>query len=115
MNLLAQAASNGDFIIKNESGNMTIKSPLRPEITNLSELFNTLLKFLLPFAIVIFFVMSMYAGYLLLSSQGSADKIKQAQGIFMSSIVGFVLLLTAFLIVRIVAHIFGFGGGILPQ
>ena len=115
MSLLAQAESTGDLILKNESGVMTIKSPLRAEITDLSSLFNTMITIALPLAMLIFFCVTIYAGFILLTSEGSADKIKQAQGIFKSSIIGLILLLVAFLIVRIVATIFGFGGGILPQ
>ena len=116
LTLLAEA-DNGSLIIKGNgtSGDITIKSPLRSEITDISSLINVFMSFLFPLALIIIFLMFVYAGYLYLSSEGSPDKVKQAQGVITSSIVGFILLFVAFFVVRLVASFFGFQGGILPK
>lgn len=114
LSLLSQ--NTGDLIIKGDAGeDFSIKSPLRSEITDISGLIDVLLTFLFPLAAVLLFVMLSYAGFVYLNSEGAPDKIKQAQGIITSSIIGLILLFLAFFIIRIVSSIFGFDGGILPS
>ena len=109
-------ADTGDLIIKDGVGqNFSIKSPLRSEISDLSGLMNVLVSFIFPFAAVLLFVMLCYAGFVYISSEGSADKVNQAKAIITSSIIGLILLFLAFFIIRIVSAIFGFEGGILPS
>lgn len=115
--ILADASGSGGLIIRGDgnSGDLTIRNPLRSEISDVSGLVNVLMGFLLPVALLIIFLMFIYAGYLFLSSEGSAEKVKQAQGVIVSSIIGLVLLFFAFFIIRLISSIFGFQGGILPS
>lgn len=91
----------------------SIESPLRDDIATVSDLINILIDFLIPFAILILFLMFVYTGYTFLTSRGNPEKIKQARGIITSALIGFVLLVMAFFIVRIIGTIFNFSGGIL--
>ena len=46
-------------------------------------------------------------------SQGAPDKIKSAQAKFTTGIIGLVLLLLSYIIVRTLSGVFGLGGGII--
>ncbi len=116
MSVHSLLADTGDLIIKDGVGQeVSIKSPLRAEISDLSGLINVLVSFIFPLAAVILFAMLCYAGFVYISSEGSSDKVNQAKGIITSSIIGLILLFLAFFIIRIVSAIFGFEGGILPS
>ena len=45
-------------------------------------------------------------------SQGNPEKIKAGQGKITAGIIGFALLIASFLITRLIAFVFGLGGGI---
>lgn len=89
----------------------TVPSPLRSEITDLSSLIDIMITFLLPFALVILFLMFVYAGFTFMTAHGEQDKINKAKGVMISSITGVILLLVAFFLVRILATVFGLDGG----
>jgi len=46
-------------------------------------------------------------------SHGTAEKVKSAQAKITAGIVGFVLLMLSFLIVKLISFIFGIGSGII--
>ena len=90
-----------------------IESPLRSEITDVSSLVDIVISFLFPFAAVILFGILVMAGFTFITAAGEADKIGKAQKMIVSALVGFILLVISFLVVRIVATVFGLGGGII--
>jgi hypothetical protein len=48
-----------------------------------------------------------------MTAQGNAEKIKSAWGKITSGLIGFILLISSYLIVRLIAKIFGLESGIL--
>lgn len=60
---------------------------------------------------LIFLVLMIYAGYLWLTSHGEEEPIKKAQKIIVSSIIGFILVVSAYAITVFVGKRFEVGGG----
>ncbi|MGB9883248.1 MAG: hypothetical protein ACPLRN_01905, partial [Microgenomates group bacterium] len=54
-----------------------------------------------------------WGGYDYMMSQGNPDKIKNAQAKITTGLVGFGILVFSYLIVRLIATIFGLQGGII--
>lgn len=90
-----------------------IQGPLDPQIKDLASLVNRLMSFLIPLAIIILFFVIMISGYNYMTSGGDPAKLKTAQAHIVSGIIGIVLLVSAYLIAKLAAMIFGFGGGII--
>ena len=63
-------------------------------------------------ALMLFFIL-VWGGYDFLMSHGAAEKVKSAQAKITAGIVGFVLLMLSFLIVKLISYIFNLGGGII--
>jgi len=93
-------------------GNQTIQGPLDSGVDSLGKIITKALGFIMPMAGIVLLFVLISGGYDYMMSQGNADKIKSAQGKITSGIIGFILLIVSFLIVRLIAVIFGLGGGI---
>jgi len=93
-------------------GNQTIKGPLDPSVDSLGKIITKTLGFIMPMAGIVLLFVLISGGYDYMMSQGNADKVKSAQGKITSGIIGFILLIVSFLIVRLIAVIFGLGEGI---
>lgn len=93
-------------------GNQTIQGPLDQSVDSLGKIITKTLGFIMPMAGIVLLFVLISGGYDYMMSQGNADKIKSAQGKITSGIIGFILLIVSFLITRIIAVIFGLGGGI---
>ena len=61
---------------------------------------------------VILFIVFIWGGYDFMMSGGSPDKIKSARAKITAGLIGFVLLIAAFVIVRLASYIFGLGSTI---
>jgi len=91
----------------------TIQGPLPDNLNNLSAIVSRIVNvFLIPISGVILLLIFIWAGYDLMTSQGNPEKIKSAQAKITSGVIGVVLLVSAFLIVRLVDLIFGLNSGI---
>ena len=91
--------------------NQAIEGPLA--FNTLGEVISQVVNvFLIPIASVILLLVFIWAGYDFMMSEGNPEKIKSAQAKITSGIIGLVLLITAFLIVRVVELIFGLRSGI---
>jgi TRAP-type C4-dicarboxylate transport system permease small subunit len=89
----------------------TIEGPLA--FNTLGEVISRVVNvFLIPIASVILLLVFIWAGYDFMMSEGNPEKIKSAQAKITSGIIGLVLLISAFLIVRVVELILGFRSGI---
>jgi|YNPBryBLVA2012_1023415.scaffolds.fasta_scaffold141908_1 hypothetical protein len=89
----------------------SIEGPL--QFNTLGEIVSRVVNlFLIPIASVILLLVFIWAGYDFMMSEGNPEKIKSAQAKITSGIIGLVLLITAFLIVRVVELIFGLRSGI---
>jgi len=93
-------------------GNQTIQGPLDQSVDSLGKIITKTLGFIMPLAGIVLLFVLISGGYDYMMSQGNADKIKSAQAKITSGIIGFILLIVSFLITRIIAVIFGLGGGI---
>lgn len=60
---------------------------------------NTVIRFLIILGTSVFSFMFMYAGYLYLTALGNTGKISKAHGIFWDAIIGFCIMLAAWLFV----------------
>lgn len=95
-------------------GGQEIKGPLDASINTIGDLLNKkLIPFLYPMAALVLFFILVWGGYDFLMSQGTAEKVKNAQAKITAGIIGFVLLLLSFLIVKLISFIFNMGGGII--
>jgi hypothetical protein len=96
-----------------EINGTSIDSPLDSNITTLADVINLAISFLFPLAGVILLFILIWGGYDFLLSQGDSDKISSARAKITAGIVGFVLLVISYLLVRILTFIFGLDDGIL--
>lgn len=90
----------------------TIKGPLIG-FNTLGELVNTVIQFLIPLSAVILLFVLIWGGYEFLMSRGEPGKVKSAQAKITSGIIGFVIIILAYSITKLLAFIFNLGDGIL--
>lgn len=93
-------------------GPLTISGVLPQDIT-LATIVNRVVSFVIPLAAVLLFFVLIMGGYGYLMSQGNPEKVKSAQAKITAGIIGFVLLILSYLVVRLITYIFGFEGGII--
>lgn len=93
-------------------GSQSIQGPLDSSVDSLGKIISKGLAFIMPMAGIILLFVLISGGYDYMMSQGNPDKIKSGQAKITSGIIGFVLLILSFLITRIIAFVFGLGGGI---
>ncbi len=86
-----------------------IEGPLRPELAaaGVGGIISMLLSFLYAIAAVILFFLFVWGGFDILTSQGNEEKVSSGGQKITSGIIGFILLLLAFFITRVVAFVFG--------
>ena len=89
-----------------------IESPL-VGITTIGDIINKILPIAVSFAGVILLLVLIWGGYDFMMSQGNAEKVKGAQAKITTGIIGFVLLIFSYLIVKLIEKIFGLETGIL--
>jgi len=91
--------------------NQAIEGPLA--FNTLGEVISRVVNvFLIPIASVILLLVFIWAGYDLMMSGGNPEKIKSARAKITTGIIGIVLLVLSFFIVRVVEMIFGIRSGI---
>jgi len=66
--------------------------------SSLAETIAGIIKVVLSVLGLIFIILIIYAGFLWMTSAGNEDKIKQAKGIIVSSIIGVAIVLAAYMI-----------------
>lgn len=81
-------------------------------IEKVADIVNKIVSFLIPLAAVILFIVLVWGGINLIFSEGNPEKIKSARGKITAGVIGFLLLLFAYLIVKVISSIFGIGVGI---
>lgn len=93
-------------------GGQTITGPL-DNINNLGELVNRVVQnLLMPLAGIILLFVFIWGGYEFIMSQGEPEKLKSAKAKITTGIIGFILLIVSYVIVRTLAFVFGLGGSI---
>lgn len=89
-----------------------IKGPLEG-IDNIGSLVSRLLIFIIPIAATILVFVFIWGGYDYMMSQGNPEKVKSAQAKITTGLIGFILMVISFLVVRIIAQLVGLPTGIL--
>lgn len=86
-----------------------------PTLKCLEVVFGNVLTFASSFIILVLFVMFIWGSISYLTSLGNPEKVKKAQNTFKFAIVGLVLFLSSFLILRVIDYLFLGGEGRLFQ
>lgn len=94
-------------------GGQCIQDQLPAEFNSLSSIVNKVVGYLIPIAGIILLFVLIWGGYDYLMSQGNPEKIKSAQAKMTTGIIGFILLVVSFLIVKVITIILGIGEGIV--
>lgn len=71
------------------------------------ELISTIVEIAVPVAVLSVVLLSFYAGYILISSQGNPDKIKEGKDILTNAIIGFLVIILSVSILLIVSNTLG--------
>lgn len=90
-------------------GGQPIEGPLQG-INNLSDIVNRIIELLIPLGGIILLFVLILGGYQYLMSQGQPEKIKAAQAKITTGIIGFILLVFSYIVVNLIAKIFGLSG-----
>ena len=93
-------------------GGQTIQGPL-VGINSVGDVVTRLLQFLLPLAGVVLLFVFIWGGYDFMMSQGNPEKVKGAQAKITTGIIGFGILIFSYLVVKLIATIFGLQTGII--
>lgn len=81
------------------------------DFNQLMNLANTIIQFVLfDLALPITAIMFVYAGFELVTSGGSTEKRGTAKKVFTSAVIGFVIAIAAWLIVKTILTIMGYSG-----
>ncbi len=91
-------------------GGQIIQGPLDTRLNTVGDIVNRVMQFLIPLAAIILLFVIIWGGYDYMLSQGNPEKYKSAQAKIFTGIIGFVLLILAYFIVKVIATIFGVSG-----
>jgi len=92
---------------------ISIQGPLDSSYNSIGSIINNVVPFVISIAGILLFFILMWGGYDYIMSQGTPEKLKTANAKITAAIVGFILLVLAFLITRVIAYVFGVGEGII--
>jgi len=81
-------------------GGGTIKGPM-DGINTLGDIVNKILPFTIAFGGIALFLILIWGGYDFLMSQGNPEKVKAGRAKITAAIVGFILLVSSYLITRL--------------
>lgn len=73
---------------------------------NISDFTNLLAPTLILGAALLFFILLIYAGFLYMRSEGSAEELKKVKNLLTYSIIGFGIIISSFLIIKIIGLVF---------
>jgi len=90
-----------------------ITGPLKKDIGTIGDLISVVLSFIFPFAALILLMMLIWGGYSFMMSGGDLENVAGAKAKITTAIIGFVLLVLSFFLVRVVAFVFGLDGSLL--
>jgi hypothetical protein len=94
-----------------------IKGPLEgpggAKIETVADVVGIFVNFLFPLAGVLLFVFLVWGGFDFLTSSGNPEKVKSGKAKITSAIIGFILLVLSFFVVRIVTYVLGLKDGVI--
>jgi len=79
------------------------------EVADPENLVQTIVSIAVPLGVISVVLLVVYAGYLLTSSQGNPDKIKEGKDIITNAIIGFVVVLLSVAILILISNTLGLG------
>src|SRR3990167_7030811 len=86
----------------------TITGPLDKSVNwTLGEVINRVLLVVVPLAGIILFFILVWGGYDFMLSGGNPEKVKKGKLKITTGLVGFILLVTSYLAVKLISQIFG--------
>lgn len=92
-------------------GGQSITGPLKG-INTLSDVINKIVPVVIYAAIIILFFVLVWGGFNFLTSAGNPEKIKSARAKITTGIIGFILLIVSYIIVKLISTLFGIGQGL---
>ncbi len=96
-------------VLKSQLDISRLSDPVKAP-TSLSDLFAKVLTNILPIFGMLFVGLLIYGGYKYMTSEGDANKVKAAQGVITSAIIGLAIVLGAFVIKGLIGKILGVTG-----
>lgn len=90
------AQSLGNSLEKIESG----------EVTDANSFVSLIVEIAIPFAITCVVLLIIYGGYILMSSQGDPDKVKEGKEILTNAIIGFIVVALSVGILLLISNTF---------
>ncbi len=82
-----------------------------PTLKCLEVVFSNFLVMSSAFIILVLFIMFIIGAFTYLTSFGNPEKVKKAQGTFKLALIGFILFISSFLILRLIDLVFLGGAG----
>lgn len=107
--LLAQVINVGGRQIE---GPLNLNNGKLPTDYTVTDVVGKITEFLFPLAATILFLVLLWGGFDYLMAQGSPDKVKSAQAKITAGLIGFILLVSSYVLVRIISSIFGLGNNL---
>jgi hypothetical protein len=75
--------------------------------TTADGLVNSIIQFAVPLSVTAVVVLLVYAGYMMMTSQGNPDKLQEAKSIITNAIIGFVFILLSVTILVLLSNTLG--------
>jgi hypothetical protein len=88
-------------------GGERIVDPIGSRFTNIGDIISALLPYIFVLAGLTLFILLIIGGFGMLTSGGSPEKMKAAQGKITSAVIGFVIIFISYWLMRILEIIFG--------
>lgn len=86
-----------------------------PTLKCLEVVFNNLIFLSSSIAVLALFIMFLFAGFTYLTSFGNPEKVKKAQATFRYAIIGLIIFVSSYLILKIIDILFLGGQGLIFQ
>ena len=90
-----------------------IQGPLPKELDSIGAIITMLTKVLYPLAGVILFFILVWGGFSMLTSRGDPEKVKGAKAKITSGLIGFVLLILSYFMVKVLAFVYGLNNSLI--
>jgi hypothetical protein len=100
------------IIISTVDGQQEFTGPLEG-IDSIASVINIVLPFIYALAGLLLFLYLAWGGYDFLMSQGSPEKVKSGQAKITAAIIGFILLVLSYLIVKVLSLVLGFNSSFI--
>jgi hypothetical protein len=79
------------------------------QVSDAPGLVDAIIGIAVPLAVICVVVLVIYAGYILMSSQGNPDKLKEGKEILTNAIIGFLVILLSVAILLLISNSLGLG------